>query len=107
MLLRFTYWLSLESFYTIHTSKEHKFKVYLNHSNSELTKKFSELHRDKKLKRKFVLVILAIREHIANSTQWNFESKSPLGDIYAIKVEQHRFCTLVRKSEGYRELYVS
>ena len=97
----------MESFYNIHSCEVHKFKVYLNQSNSDLAKKFLELNRDKKQTNKFVLVIEAVKRGVANTTQWNFESKTDLGDVYAIKVDQHRFYTLVVKNAGYRELYIS
>ena len=106
VILSFTNRLSLEGFYNIHTCEEHKLRLYLNQSNSDLSKKFTELHRSKALINKFVLVIEAVKKGIANSTQWNFESKTSSGDIYAIKVDQHRFYTLTTKSEGYRELYI-
>jgi len=53
-----------------------------------------------------VLIIEAIKQNVANSTQWNFELKTPDGDVYAIKIEQHRFYTLVKKVNGYRELFI-
>lgn len=106
VILHFTNRLSLESFYNIHTCEEFKFRVFLNQSNSDLSKKFTEMHRNDKQKNKFVLVIEAVKRGIANTTQWNFESKSNLGEIYAIKVDQHRFYTLVTKSGGYRELFI-
>ena len=96
----------MESFYNIYSCEVHKFKVYLNQSNSDLVKKFSELHRDRKQTNKFVLVIESVKTGVANTTQWNFESKTDLGDIYAIKVDQHRFYTLVVKNAGYKKLYI-
>ncbi|WP_157494225.1 hypothetical protein [Fulvivirga imtechensis] len=96
----------MEGFYNIHTCEKHKLKLFLNQSNSDLSKKFTEIHRNKTLINKFVLVIEAVKKGIANRTQWNFEAKTKHGDIYAIKVDQHRFYTLAIKSGGYRELYI-
>ncbi len=96
----------MENFYSIHFCDETKFRVYLNGSNSELTKKFTEINRNEKLTNKFVLVIESVKNKIANKTQFNWESSCSLGEIYAIKVDNHRFYTLVCKNLGYRELYI-
>ncbi len=96
----------MENFYLIHCCEECKFRVYLNSSNSELLKKFNEINRNLKLTNKFVLVIEAVKNNIANKTQFNWEDSCDLGEIYAIKVDNHRFYTLVSKNIGYRELFI-
>ncbi len=96
----------MENFYLIHNCDENRFSVYLNASNSDLTKKFTEINRNPRLTKKFVLVIEAVKNHIANKTQFNWEGSCELGEIYAIKVDIHRFYTLVCKNEGYRELFI-
>ncbi|QRM89767.1 hypothetical protein FG167_11190 [Lacinutrix sp. WUR7] len=70
-------------------------------------KKFNQINRDEKTVKKFVIVIEAVKVNVANKSQWNWESKCDLGEIYAIKVDNHRFYTLVCKNLGYRELYIS
>lgn len=69
-------------------------------------KKFTEINRSKSQTNKFILVIEAVKKNIANKTQFNWEATSQLGEIYAIKVDEHRFYTLVSKSNGYKELYI-
>lgn len=96
----------MENFYLIHYCDENKFRLYLNCSNSDLTKKFTEINRNKKLTNKFVLVIEAIKNKISNKTQFNLEGKCDFGEIYAIKVDNHRLYTLVTKNLGYRELFI-
>lgn len=90
----------------IHNCDELKFRLYLNCSNSEVTKKFTEINRTPKLTNKFVLVVEAVKNKISNKTQFNWEGKCELGEIYAIKIENHRFYTLVTKNGGYRELFI-
>jgi hypothetical protein len=97
----------LDNFYLISFCDENKFRVYLNSSNAELLKKFNELNRNEKTTRKFILVIEAVKEKISNKTQFNYEGSCELGDIFAIKVDNHRFYTLVIKNQGYRELFIS
>lgn len=97
----------MENFYLIYSCEENKFKVYLNSSNSDVMKKFNEINRNIKVAKKFVLVIEAVKENVANKSQWNWEDNCEMGDIYAIKVDNHRFYTLVSKNYGYRELYIS
>ena len=96
----------MENFYLIHICEDNKFRVYLNGSNSDVTKKFTEINRSVKLTNKFVLVIEAVKNNIANKTQFNWEASCDLGEIYAIKIDNHRFYTLVCKNSGYRELYI-
>lgn len=96
----------MENFYLIHFCDVYLFKVYLNCSNSDLTKKFVEINRNSNSTKKFVLVIESVKKNIANKTQFNWEANSPLGDIYAIKVDEHRFYTLVCKNNGYKELFI-
>lgn len=86
--------------------EEYKVKVYLNSSDPEVWKKFQQITRDQRLLHKFTLVIEAVKQNIANKTQWNWESKCDLGNIYAIKVSQHRFYTLIFSREGYRNLFI-
>jgi len=97
----------LENFYLIHLCEVKKFRVFLNCSNSDVIKKFNQINRDPKAIKKFVLVIEAVKANVANKTQFNKEGSCDLGDIYAIKVNNHRFYTLVCKKGGYKELYIS
>lgn len=97
----------MENFFLIHCCEENMFKVYLNGSNSELLKKFNEINRSTKLTNKFVLVIEAVKINIANKSQFNWEASCSIGEIYAIKVDNHRFYTLVCKNSRYRELFIS
>lgn len=96
----------MENFYLINSCDINKFRLYLNGSNSELAKKFTEINRSPKLTSKFVLVIEAVKIKVANKTQFNWEAKCKFGEIYAIKVDNHRFYTLVTKDMGYRELFI-
>lgn len=96
----------MENFYLIHFCDIHRFRVYLNGSNSDLTKKFTEINRNNVSTNKFVLVIEAVKKNIANKSQFNWEGSSQIGEIYAIKVDEHRFYTLVCKNNGYRELFI-
>lgn len=96
----------MENFYIIHNCDELKFRIYLNCSNSDVTKKFTEINRNVKLTNKFILVVEAVKNKVSNKTQFNKEGKCELGDIYAIKVDNHRFYTLVTKNGGYRELFI-
>lgn len=98
--------LSLENFYLIYSCEENRFKVYLNHSNSDVVKKFNQINRNNITTNKFVLVIEAVKNGVANKTQWNWEGKCELGEIYAIKVDEHRFYTVVTSEQRYRELYI-
>lgn len=97
----------MDNFYLIHCCEENKFRVYLNTSNADVMKKFNQINRNEKTVKKFVLVIEAVKVNVANKSQWNWESSCDLGEIYAIKVDNHRFYTLVCKNLGYRELYIS
>lgn len=96
----------MENFYLFYSCDIVKFRVYLNCSNSDLTKKFTEINRNKTQTNKFVLVIESVKNNIANTKQFNWEANSPLGDIYAIKIDEHRFYTLVSKNMGYKELFI-
>ncbi len=96
----------MENFYLICECLENKFRVYLNQSNSELTKKFTEINRNEKLTRKFVLVIESVKTNSYNKTQYNWECDFDFGSVYAIKVDLHRFYTLQMTNNGYRELYI-
>lgn len=97
----------MEYFVKIYECDLNRFRVFLNSTNSDLFKKFNELCRDEKLVKKFVLVIEAVKINQHNKHQFNSEHKCELGDIYAIKVENHRFYTLIYKDDGYRNLYIS
>ena len=79
---------------------------YLNISNPEVLKKISDLSRDNKHYKQFVLVIQAIKAGFANTTQFNYEGKCSYGDIYAIKVDEHRFYTIIFKNDGYKNFYI-
>ncbi len=97
----------MENFYLILECIKNKFRVYLNQSNYELTKKFTEINRNETLKKKFILVIEAVKVKAANKSQYNLEGSFPIGSVYAIKVDQHRLYTLQRSSnDGYRELFI-
>lgn len=96
----------MENFYLICECQENRFRVYLNQSNSDLTKKFTEINRNEKLTKKFVLVIEAIKYKTENRTQYNWEADFGSGSVYAIKIDSHRFYTLQITNEGYRELYI-
>ncbi|MFM9400795.1 hypothetical protein ACKLNQ_02510 [Myroides odoratimimus] len=70
-------------------------------------KKIHEFSRSDDLE-KFKLVLYAVRDEIANRTQFNREGDCSLGVIYAIKVGQHRFYSIYTNNpmDNYRELYV-
>lgn len=97
----------MEYFLQIYSCEIEKFRVYLNSTNSTVFKKFNELSRNEKLIKKFVLVIEAVKINAHNKSQFNFEYKSDLGDVYAIKVDNHRFYTLIIKENGYKNLFIS
>lgn len=96
----------MENFYLICECHQNRFRVYLNQSNSDLTKKFTEINRSEKLTRKFVLVIESVKNKTENKTQYNWEADFDFGSVYAIKIDSHRFYTLQITSGGYRELYI-
>ena len=96
----------MENFYQILFCEKNRFRVFLNHSNSDLVKKFVEINRDSKMLKKLIMVIEAVKINNFNRTQYNYEGKTALGDIYAIKVEQHRFYTLQLSNDRFRELFI-
>lgn len=96
----------MENFYIICECHQNRFRVYLNQSNSDLTKKFTEINRNEKLTRKFVLVIEAVKNKTENKTQYNWEADFIFGSVYAIKIDSHRFYTLQAINNGYRELFI-
>lgn len=96
----------MENFYLICECHQNRFRVYLNQSNSDLTKKFTEINRSEKLTRKLVLVIESVKNKTENRTQYNWETDFNFGSVYAIKIDSHRFYTLQINSGGYRELYI-
>lgn len=98
--------LSLDCFIQIYKCDIEKYRVYLNSSNAEVFKKFNEISRSQKTVNKFVLVIEAVKLRIDNKTQFNWEGKCDYGDIYAIKVDNHRFYTIIYNHDGYRNLYI-
>lgn len=51
----------MENFYQIYECNKYKLRVYLNQSNKDLSNKFVEINRDKKLIDKFTLVIESIK----------------------------------------------
>ncbi|MGA9212355.1 hypothetical protein [Kaistella sp.] len=67
----------------------------------------SNVHRDNRSYKKLELVLAAIRLKTANRTQYNFEANLACGKVYAIKVDEHRFYTLEKTSEGYRDYYIT
>ena len=97
----------MENFYLIHSCEIYKFKAYLNMGNAEVIKKFHEINRKEILTDKFILVLESVKKGIANKSQWNWEDSTPLGEVYAIKVSEHRFYTLVIISNGVKELFIS
>lgn len=96
----------MENFYEIHSCPKTKFRVFLNGSNQDVLKKFGIINRDEKLLNKFVLVLEAVKKNVATKSQYNWEDTSDLGEIFAIKVNEHRFYTLQCSNDGYRELYI-
>lgn len=96
----------MENFYVLCECHQNRFRVYLNHSNSDLTKKFTEINRNEKLTKKFVLVIEAVKCKTDNKTQYNWEADFEFGSVYAIKIDLHRFYTLQTIKNGSRELYI-
>lgn len=96
----------MENFYQIYHCEEYKFRVFLNANNSELLKKFHEIHRNEILVNKFIYVIEAVKEGIQNRTQYNWEADICYGKVYAIKVDSHRFYTLQVTNNGFKELYI-
>jgi hypothetical protein len=104
--LHLTNRLSLDCFIQIYKCDIEKYRVYLNSSNAEVFKKFNEISRSQKTVNKFVLVIEAVKLRIDNKTQFNWEGKCDYGDIYAIKVDNHRFYTIIYNHDGYRNLYI-
>ncbi len=98
--------LSLDNFYLIHCCEVNRFRAFLNHSNSDVVKKFNQINRNQTLTNKFVLVIEAVKNRVANKSQWNWEGTCALGEIYAIKVDEHRFYTVVCSDNGYREIFI-
>jgi hypothetical protein len=97
----------LEVYYLIHNCDETKFRLFLNQSNSDICKKFNEINKNPKLFKKFILVIEAVKTKVHNKTQFNWEMSFECGEVYAIKIDNHRFYTLVVVNSGYRELYMS
>lgn len=97
----------MENYYLIAECHINKFRAYLNLSNSDLTKKFTEINRVEKSIKKFILVLEAVKTNVHNKTQYNWEGDYPCGPIYAIKVDEHRFYTLQVANGGYKELYIS
>lgn len=96
----------MDNFCEIHKCEETKFRVFLSFSDNELLKKITEVFRNSAVYNKFNIVIEAVKHNIANRQQFNYESECELGKIYAIKVDKHRFYTLVCKADGYRDLYI-
>ncbi len=97
----------MEVYYLIHNCDETKFRLFLNQSNSDICKKFNEINKNPKLFKKFILVIEAVKTKVHNKTQFNWEMSFECGEVYAIKIDNHRFYTLVVVNSGYRELYMS
>lgn len=96
----------MDNFVLIDKCEIKRFRLYLNVSNSDVLKKFGDINRIPKLLNKFVLVTEAVKNGVSNTTQFNYEGKCEFGDIYAIKVDEHRFYTLVIKGDSYRNLFI-
>jgi len=105
--LHLTNRLSLEFFIQIYICEQNKFRVFLNSSDSDVFKKFNEISRNERTVSKFSLVIESVKLRIQNRTQFNYEGKCEYGDIYAIKVDNHRFYTIIYNHDGYRNLYIT
>lgn len=97
----------MDNFVLIDKCEIKRFRLYLNVSNNDVLKKFGEINRVPKLLNKFILVTEAVKNGVSNTTQFNHEGKCEFGDIYAIKVEEHRFYTLIVKNDNYRNLFIS
>lgn len=97
----------MDNFIKIYNCDIYKYRVFLNASNAEVLKKFNQITRTNKTLNKFVLVIEAVKINAHNKQQFNYEDSCDLGDIYAIKIDTHRFYTLVAKELGYRNLFIS
>ena len=74
--------------------------------NTDLLKKYSELHRQIKVIDKLIIVLEAVKKNVANTSQYNFEGNSKYGKVFAIKIDQHRFYTIDTSKAGYRILYI-
>ena len=96
----------MENFYQILCCDEKRFRVFLNQHNPDVIKKFVEINKDPKAFKKFILVIEAIKVNNFTTQQYNFEGKSTLGNVFAIKVDQHRFYTLQMTNGNYREIFI-
>lgn len=96
----------MENFYCIYECNESRFRVYLNHSNSDLSKNFGIINRDSTLLKKFVLAVEAIKTNTSNKSQFNLEQDGNGYKIYAIKVDFHRFYSILAVIESYREIYI-
>lgn len=97
----------MEVYYLIHTCDKNKFRLFLNQSNPDICKKFNEINKNPKLYKKFILVVEAVKNKVHNKTQFNWEMSFDCGEVYAIKIDNYRFYTLVVLNSGYRELYMS
>ncbi len=97
----------MEIYYKIHECPEGKFKFFLNFTNNDLLKKFQEINKNPKLLKKYILVIESIKVGVSNTTQFNYEGKCPSGDVYAIKIDSHRFYTLLIKEDNCKKYYIS
>lgn len=97
----------MSNFCLIRSCEINRARFYLNFDDSELMTKMSNVHRDNRSYKKLELVLAAIRLKTANRTQYNFEANLACGKVYAIKVDEHRFYTLEKTSEGYRDYYIT
>lgn len=96
----------MDYFYRIYGNDESKFQVFLNVSDQDLLKKFSLIHRNPTSVNKFKIIIKAIERDITNKTQWNWEGTCSYGEIYAIKIDEHRIYTVVHVHNSIKCLFM-
>lgn len=96
----------MESVINFHISEKYLLRAYIDISNKELYKKFGEVLSNEKTQKKFLIILKAIEQKIANRTQYNREGKCDLGIIYAIKIDNHRFYTIESTVGSWRELFI-
>lgn len=54
-----------------------------------------------------MIVLEAVKNNVHTTEQFNYESECPDGKIYAIKVDDYRFYTIMNLFDSYRDLYIS
>ena len=71
----------MENFYQILFCEKNRFRVFLNHSNSDLVKKFVEINRDSKMLKKLIKVIRPKKYRI--NARLGFEDPATMGKVLA------------------------